>query len=133
MLCSWVQHRLSLYLDMLKRYLPRISEGGNLASMLEHCMVRTLACLCTCVCMHGARAKALRGVHAGALGHMCVSVCACMAPMLKHSVACTRVHLCVCVFTEVCVVCTRAQACLCGCCMCMYARMHLCVCKCLNA
>ncbi|KAF5840552.1 component of oligomeric golgi complex 8 [Dunaliella salina] len=38
MLHSWVQHRLSLYLDMLRRYLPLITEGGNLASMLEHCM-----------------------------------------------------------------------------------------------
>lgn len=39
MLHSWVQHRLSLYLGMLKRYLPLITEGSNLASMLEHCMV----------------------------------------------------------------------------------------------
>jgi hypothetical protein len=39
MLHSWVQHRLSLYLDALRTHLPNITEGGNLSSVLEHCMV----------------------------------------------------------------------------------------------
>lgn len=40
MLYSWVQHRLALYLEQLKKHLPLITEGGNLASVVEHCMVR---------------------------------------------------------------------------------------------
>lgn len=36
---SWVQHRLSLYLHALRQHLPNITEGGNLSSVLEHCMV----------------------------------------------------------------------------------------------
>mmetsp|Transcript_22882 Transcript_22882/g.58344 ORF Transcript_22882/g.58344 Transcript_22882/m.58344 type:complete len:587 (-) Transcript_22882:344-2104(-) len=38
MLHSWVQHRVSLYLAALRAHLPNITEGGNLASVLEHCM-----------------------------------------------------------------------------------------------
>lgn len=37
-LYSWVQHRISLYMDILQQHLPNITEGGNLASVLEHCM-----------------------------------------------------------------------------------------------
>lgn len=39
MLYSWVQYRLTHYLEALKKHLPSITEGGNLASVLEHCMV----------------------------------------------------------------------------------------------
>jgi hypothetical protein len=39
-LYSWVQHRVQLYLQQLAAHLPAITEGGNLASVLEHCMVR---------------------------------------------------------------------------------------------
>ncbi|GIL71912.1 hypothetical protein Vretifemale_2346 [Volvox reticuliferus] len=39
MLYSWVQHRVSLYLEQLREHLPNITEGGNLASVIEHCMV----------------------------------------------------------------------------------------------
>ena len=39
-LYSWVQYRLTHYMEALKRHLPNITEGGNLASVLEHCMVR---------------------------------------------------------------------------------------------
>lgn len=35
---SWAEHRVCLYLDALRRHLPRITEGGSLASVLEHCM-----------------------------------------------------------------------------------------------
>ncbi|CAK0785769.1 hypothetical protein CVIRNUC_008980 [Coccomyxa viridis] len=35
---SWAEHRLVFYLETLKRQLPRIAEGGSLASVLEHCM-----------------------------------------------------------------------------------------------
>eukprot|EP00198_Chlamydomonas_reinhardtii_P001213 XP_001690548.1 component of oligomeric golgi complex 8 [Chlamydomonas reinhardtii] len=38
MLYSWVQHRLGLYLEQLRKHLPHITEGGNLASVIEHCM-----------------------------------------------------------------------------------------------
>ncbi|GIL45758.1 hypothetical protein Vafri_2911 [Volvox africanus] len=38
MLYSWVQHRASLYLEQLREHLPNITEGGNLASVIEHCM-----------------------------------------------------------------------------------------------
>ncbi|GLC34513.1 hypothetical protein PLESTB_001253200 [Pleodorina starrii] len=38
MLYCWVQHRVSLYLEQLRRHLPAISEGGNMASVIEHCM-----------------------------------------------------------------------------------------------
>ncbi len=40
MLYTWVQHRLGLYLEQLRKHLPHITEGGNLASVIEHCMVR---------------------------------------------------------------------------------------------
>lgn len=40
-LYSWVQHRVGHYLQQLAAHLPSITEGGNLASVLEHCMVRT--------------------------------------------------------------------------------------------
>ena len=39
-LYSWVQYRLTHYLEALRKHLPNITEGGNLASVLEHCMVR---------------------------------------------------------------------------------------------
>lgn len=42
-LFSWVQHRLTLYLAALSQQLPLITDGGNLASVLEHSMV------CVCV------------------------------------------------------------------------------------
>ncbi|KAK9918366.1 hypothetical protein WJX75_003530 [Coccomyxa subellipsoidea] len=35
---SWAQHRLVFYLETLAAVLPRIGEGGSLASVLEHCM-----------------------------------------------------------------------------------------------
>ncbi|BDA46656.1 Conserved oligomeric Golgi complex subunit 8 [Coccomyxa sp. Obi] len=35
---SWAQHRLVFYLETLAGVLPRIGEGGSLASVLEHCM-----------------------------------------------------------------------------------------------
>ena len=35
---SWADHRVDLYLASLQRHLPRITEGGSLASVLEHCM-----------------------------------------------------------------------------------------------
>ncbi|KXZ47031.1 hypothetical protein GPECTOR_38g268 [Gonium pectorale] len=38
MLYSWVQHRVSTYLAALRKHLPAIAEGGNLASVIEHCM-----------------------------------------------------------------------------------------------
>ncbi|PNH08164.1 Conserved oligomeric Golgi complex subunit 8 [Tetrabaena socialis] len=38
MLYTWVQHRISLYLEQLRKHLPNITEGGNLASVIEHCM-----------------------------------------------------------------------------------------------
>ncbi|EFJ52509.1 component of oligomeric golgi complex 8 [Volvox carteri f. nagariensis] len=38
MLYSWVQHRVNLYLEQLRKHLPAITEGGNLASVIEHCM-----------------------------------------------------------------------------------------------
>eukprot|EP00195_Chlamydomonas_chlamydogama_P007836 CAMPEP_0202892148 /NCGR_PEP_ID=MMETSP1392-20130828/1949_1 /ASSEMBLY_ACC=CAM_ASM_000868 /TAXON_ID=225041 /ORGANISM="Chlamydomonas chlamydogama, Strain SAG 11-48b" /LENGTH=607 /DNA_ID=CAMNT_0049576031 /DNA_START=154 /DNA_END=1977 /DNA_ORIENTATION=+ len=37
-LYSWVQHRVGLYIEGLKQHLPNITEGSNLASVLEHCM-----------------------------------------------------------------------------------------------
>ncbi len=40
MLYSWVQHRLGLYLEQLRKHLPNVTEGGNLAAVIEHCMVR---------------------------------------------------------------------------------------------
>lgn len=38
LLFSWAEHRICLYLEALRRHLPRITEGGSLASVLEHCM-----------------------------------------------------------------------------------------------
>ena len=35
---SWAEHRICLYLEALREHLPRITEGGSLASVLEHCM-----------------------------------------------------------------------------------------------
>lgn len=37
-LYSWVQHRMVLFEQALVNHLPRIHEGGNLASVLEHCL-----------------------------------------------------------------------------------------------
>ena len=37
-LYSWVQHRLLFFELALKKHLPMIHEGGNLASVLEHCL-----------------------------------------------------------------------------------------------
>lgn len=39
LLYSWVQHRASVYMGLLRMHLPYVSEGGNLASVMEHCMV----------------------------------------------------------------------------------------------
>eukprot|EP00898_Chlorokybus_atmophyticus_P004248 jgi/Chlat1/4824/Chrsp31S04802 len=38
MLYSWATHRLCAYVETLREMLPTISEGGSLASVLEHCM-----------------------------------------------------------------------------------------------
>ncbi|KAJ9530654.1 hypothetical protein QJQ45_014816 [Haematococcus lacustris] len=38
LLHSWLQQRLAAYRDALSRHLPAITEGGQLASALEHCM-----------------------------------------------------------------------------------------------
>ncbi|KAL3162063.1 hypothetical protein ABBQ38_009127 [Trebouxia sp. C0009 RCD-2024] len=35
---SWAEHRVCLYLEALRQHLPGITEGGSLASVLEHCM-----------------------------------------------------------------------------------------------
>ena len=35
---SWAEHRVCLYLQALRQHLPGITEGGSLASVLEHCM-----------------------------------------------------------------------------------------------
>lgn len=37
-LYSWVQYRVQHYVRALHCHLPQIPEGGNLASVLEHCM-----------------------------------------------------------------------------------------------
>ncbi|KAK9826903.1 hypothetical protein WJX81_007598 [Elliptochloris bilobata] len=37
-LFSWAEHRVVAYLEALRRALPRVGEGGALASVLEHCM-----------------------------------------------------------------------------------------------
>lgn len=37
-LYSWAHHRICLYVDTIRQHLPRIPEGGNLMSVLEHCM-----------------------------------------------------------------------------------------------
>jgi hypothetical protein len=63
MLFTWVQHRISLYLDQLKKHLRSITEGGNLASVIEHCMVRSGAYatssrepgVCACMCVYTER------------------------------------------------------------------------------
>jgi conserved oligomeric Golgi complex subunit 8 len=34
---SWVQHRVACYVGALRRHLPNVTEGGALASVLEHC------------------------------------------------------------------------------------------------
>ncbi|KAI8472489.1 MAG: hypothetical protein J3K34DRAFT_208003 [Monoraphidium minutum] len=34
---SWVQHRVGCYVAALRGHLPNITEGGSLASILEHC------------------------------------------------------------------------------------------------
>ncbi len=36
-LYSWVQHRVGAYCRLLRRHLPGVTEGGALASVLEHC------------------------------------------------------------------------------------------------
>ncbi|KAK9844283.1 hypothetical protein WJX74_000423 [Apatococcus lobatus] len=38
LLFSWAEHRLTLYLGLLRDHLPRITEGGPLASVVEHTM-----------------------------------------------------------------------------------------------
>ena len=38
LLFSWAEHRLTLYLGLLRDHLPRITEGGALASVVEHTM-----------------------------------------------------------------------------------------------
>eukprot|EP00850_Spirogloea_muscicola_P002714 SM000010S04352 [mRNA] locus=s10:1079419:1087306:+ [translate_table: standard] len=35
---SWAMHRITSYLSVLKAVLPKITDGGSLASVLEHCM-----------------------------------------------------------------------------------------------
>ncbi|GJP86774.1 hypothetical protein CLOP_g16756 [Closterium sp. NIES-67] len=35
---GWAMHRVAVYLAALARHLPRIEDGGSLASVLEHCM-----------------------------------------------------------------------------------------------
>ncbi|CAI5521432.1 unnamed protein product [Closterium sp. Naga37s-1] len=42
---GWAMHRVAVYLAALAQHLPRIEDGGSLASVLEHCMVRWAACL----------------------------------------------------------------------------------------
>lgn len=37
-LYSWGSHRVSCYLDLLRRNLPRLTQGNDLASVLEHSM-----------------------------------------------------------------------------------------------
>ena len=37
LLYSWATHRISKYLDLVKATLPRVYEGGALASVYEHC------------------------------------------------------------------------------------------------
>ncbi|CAI7904761.1 unnamed protein product [Closterium sp. NIES-53] len=37
---GWAMHRVAVYLAALAQHLPRIEDGGSLASVLEHCMVR---------------------------------------------------------------------------------------------
>lgn len=37
-LYSWAAHRVGNYLEVVSRHLPRIKEGGALASVLEHAM-----------------------------------------------------------------------------------------------
>jgi hypothetical protein len=39
LLHSWVQHRLSLFVGALGSALPSITQGGSLASVLEHATV----------------------------------------------------------------------------------------------
>ncbi|CAI5532559.1 unnamed protein product [Closterium sp. Naga37s-1] len=35
---GWAMHRVAVYLAVLAQHLPRIEDGGSLASVLEHCM-----------------------------------------------------------------------------------------------
>ncbi|CAI5983029.1 unnamed protein product [Closterium sp. NIES-64] len=35
---GWAMHRVAVYLAALAQHLPRIEDGGSLASVLEHCM-----------------------------------------------------------------------------------------------
>ena len=37
-LYSWAQRRISVYIETLQTYLPRVSDGGGLASVLDHVM-----------------------------------------------------------------------------------------------
>ena len=39
LLYGWAMHRMGLYLSLLSEHLPRIEDGGSLASVLEHSMV----------------------------------------------------------------------------------------------
>lgn len=46
LLYSWAMHRISSHLHVLREVLPQITEGPNLAIILDQCMVRILkACL----------------------------------------------------------------------------------------
>lgn len=38
LLPSWALPRIGFYLECLRKYLPQVGEGSNIASILEHCM-----------------------------------------------------------------------------------------------
>lgn len=38
LLSSWALPRIEFYLDSLRKYMPQVGEGSNVASILEHCM-----------------------------------------------------------------------------------------------
>ena len=40
LLYSWAMHRISSHLNVLREVLPQITEGPNLAIILDQCMVR---------------------------------------------------------------------------------------------
>ncbi len=79
-LYSWVQHRVGHYLQQLAAHLPSITEGGNLASVLEHCMVRRrhpgwrVHCLCLQVCT----AHVLLVLRHGVYVERCMGGAACL-------------------------------------------------------
>jgi hypothetical protein len=43
LLYSWAMHRISSHLNVLREVLPQITEGPNLAIILDQCMVRILS------------------------------------------------------------------------------------------